>query len=97
VGEGYKCLKTRDEKRESCSEFERREPCAIVYIIEISHIEGEEDDSQFSPIIEYLLIPTQTRSYVGYMTSCVSSRFEVTFEDFSKSLILSVGRQSCNS
>jgi len=74
-------LKIGVEKRESCSEFERGEPCVIVQIIEIPHIEGEEEDSQFIPIIEESLSPIQTGSCVNFTTLCVSPRSEITIED----------------
>jgi hypothetical protein len=96
-GRRYKRLKTGAEKGESHSEFERREPCTIVQIIEIPHIEGEEEDSQFSPIIEESLSPTQTGSCVDSTTPCASPRSEVTFEDLSKALIVSRGRHSSSS
>jgi hypothetical protein len=70
-GRRYKRLKTGAEEGESCSEYERRVPCAIVQIIEIPHTEGEEEDSQFSPIIEESLSPTQAGSCVDSMTPCV--------------------------
>jgi hypothetical protein len=66
-------------------------PCAIVQIVEIPYIEGEEENSQFSPIIEESLSPTQTGSCVDSMTPCVSPRSEITFEDLSKALIVSKG------
>jgi hypothetical protein len=44
-GRRYKTMKTRDEKGRSHSEPEGREPCAIVQIIEIPYIEGEEENS----------------------------------------------------
>jgi hypothetical protein len=47
------------KKGDPHSEYERREPCAIVQIIEILHTKGEEEDSQFIHIIEESLIPTQ--------------------------------------
>jgi hypothetical protein len=56
-GRRYKRLKTRAEKVESCSEYERGVPYAIVQIVEIPHTEGEEEDSQFIPIIEESLSP----------------------------------------
>jgi hypothetical protein len=51
-------LKNGVEEGESHSEYERREPYTIVQIVEIPHIEGEDEDSQFSPIIEESLSPT---------------------------------------
>jgi hypothetical protein len=58
IGElGVKRLNNGDKEGESHSEYERREPRAIVQIVEILHTKGEEEDSQFSPIIEELLSP----------------------------------------
>jgi hypothetical protein len=87
-------LKTRDEKGELRNEFERREPCTIVKIVEIPHIEGEDEDPQCSPIIEEPVSLTQTGSCVNSTTPCTSPRSKVTFEDLSKALIVSKGRQS---
>jgi hypothetical protein len=92
-GRRYKRLKTRVEEGDNHNEYERREPYEIVHIIEIPHIEGEEEDSQFNPIIEESLSPTQAGSCVDSMTPCASPRSEITFEDFSKELIVSIGRQ----
>jgi hypothetical protein len=61
------------------------------------YIEGEEENSQFSPIIEEPVSPTQTGSCVDSMTLCASPRSEITFEDLSKELIVSKGRQSSSS
>jgi len=94
-GRRYKRLKFGDEKGESCNEYESREHCTIVQIIEILHTEGEEDDSQLSHIIEYSLIHPQTRSCVDSMTLCALPRYEITFEDLSKELIVS-GRSHNN-
>jgi hypothetical protein len=44
-GRRYMRLKTRAKKGDLRNEFERREPCAIVQIVEILHIKGEEEDS----------------------------------------------------
>jgi hypothetical protein len=48
----YKRLKNGAMKGELGNEPKGREPYAIVWIIEILHIEGEEDNSQIIPIIE---------------------------------------------
>jgi hypothetical protein len=74
-------LKTGVEEGESQSEYERREPYTIVQIVEILHIEGEDEDSQFSSIIEESLSPTQAGSCVDSTTMCASPRSEITFED----------------
>jgi hypothetical protein len=87
-------LKTGDEKRESCSEHKGREPYTIVQIIEILSIEGEEEDSQSSLIIEEPLSPTYIGSCFDSMTLCASPRSEITFEDSSKELIVSKGGHS---
>ena len=50
-GRRYKRLKIGAEEGEPCSECERREPSTIVQIVEISCTEGEEEDSQYNPII----------------------------------------------
>ena len=43
-GRRYKRLNMEVYKGESHSEFERREPCVIVQIIKILHLEGEEEN-----------------------------------------------------
>ena len=48
-------MKTRVEKVESCNENEKREPCALIHIVELPHTKGE---AWFSPIIEESLSPT---------------------------------------
>jgi hypothetical protein len=65
--------------------------------VEIPYIEGEEVGFQSSPVIEEPIIPTQTRSYFKSTTTCVSPQSEITFEDLSKSIIVSQGVQSVNS
>jgi hypothetical protein len=80
-GRRYKRQNTRDEKGESCIDLEWRGPCAIVQIVEIAHIKGEEEEFQSSPIIEESLSPTQTRSEVESMTPCVSPQSEIIVED----------------
>jgi hypothetical protein len=77
-------LKIGAEKGDSCSEYEKREPCEIVQIVEISSTEGEGEYSQFSPIIEELLSPTEVGSCIEPTTLCASPRSEITFEVFSK-------------
>jgi len=57
-GRRYKRLKTRVEKGDPHSELERKEPCAIVHIVEIMYIERDEEDSQFSLITKESLSPT---------------------------------------
>jgi hypothetical protein len=69
-----------------CSEPEWRGPYAIVQIIEIPHIKGEEEGFQSSPIIEESLSPTQIGSCVESMTPCVSPQYEITIEDLSNHL-----------
>jgi hypothetical protein len=81
-GRRYKRFNIGDEKRDLHNEYEKREPCVLIHIIEIPHTKGEEEDSQFSTIIEESLIPTQVGSCVHSMTPCASPRFEITFEDF---------------
>jgi hypothetical protein len=94
-GKRYKRLKTWVEKGESHSEPKGREPYGIVQIIEIPYIKGEEEDSQFSTIIEEMVIPTQTGSYVDSTTSyCASPRLAVRVKDLSKELIISRGSHS---
>jgi hypothetical protein len=68
----YKRKKTGVEKGESRSEPKGIEPYAIVQIVDIPHIRGEEEESQFSPIIEEPLIPTLIGSCVESTTPYVS-------------------------
>jgi len=70
----YKRLNTGVEKRELGSEFQRREPYAIVQIIEIPNIEGGEEDYQSSTIIEESFNPIHIGSYVDSTTPCASPR-----------------------
>jgi hypothetical protein len=56
--------------------------------------EERKRSSQFSPIIEEPLSPTQTGSCVESMTPCASPQSEITFEDLSKALIVSKGGSS---
>jgi hypothetical protein len=57
-GRRYKRRMTRAEKGELQSELEGRVPCEIIQFVETSHIRGEEEELQSSPIIEESLIPT---------------------------------------
>jgi hypothetical protein len=57
-GRRYKRKKTRARKGESHNESEGRGPCAIIQIVDIPHIRGEEEEFQSSPIIEESLSST---------------------------------------
>jgi hypothetical protein len=52
--------------------------------MEIPYIGGEEEEFQSSPIIEELVSPTQTGSYVESMIPCASPQSEIIVEDLSK-------------
>jgi hypothetical protein len=96
-GRRYKRQKIGAGREEQHSEPKEREPCALVRIIEISYIGGEEEGFQSSPVIEEPVSPTQTGSYVESTTSCASPKSEITFEDLSKAIIVSQGMQSSSS
>jgi hypothetical protein len=68
----YNRKNTEDEKGESHNEPKGREPCAIVQIVEIPYIGGEEEEFQSSLVIEEQLIPNHTGSCVESITPCVS-------------------------
>jgi hypothetical protein len=57
--------------------------------MEIPYIGGGEEECQSSPIIKEPVSSTQTRSCIESMTLCASPQSEITFEDLSKSIIVS--------
>jgi hypothetical protein len=74
------------EKGESLSEPEGRGPYAIIQIVEIPHLRGEEEELQSSPIIKESLSPNYTMDPVSntHDPMCVTTIIEITVEDLSK-------------
>jgi hypothetical protein len=93
-GRRYKKSITIAEEREKHSEYPEHR--ISIYITQVQQIEGEEEDIQFSPVIEESVSPSRAKVWVETTTSCASPEYETMFEYLTREIVINRGSMGKN-